>query len=408
MGAPAMTLARCVRGRLVNLPGPGPMPMPEPSLSTRLLLLPALCLTLAGCLQDQPAPAGAASGGLPAPAPAAVVSLGEQLFNDATLSSTGTQACASCHAAAAGFSDPDNMLPVSEGAVAGLFGQRNTPTAAYAAFVPPLGATLEDGERLWAGGLFHDGRADTLEQQAQKPFLNAVEMNNASPADVIARLRSSPVAVAFLAVYGAEALDPGQEDLAFERVAAAIAAFERTPAFAPFNSRFDDYIAGRGTLTPQELEGMAVFARPDKGNCAACHSMARGARGEPPLFTDFTYDNLGVPRNPDATYFAADFVDEGLAATLAARGEPGSEALRGKFRVPTLRNVARTAPYMHNGVFGSLREVIEFYNTRDTAPGRWGATEVPATVNHDELGNLGLTDRDIDALVAFLNTLSDR
>lgn len=368
----------------------------------RFALLPGLCLTLAGCLQDQPAVP-------PASAPAAALAgLGEQLFHDATLSSTGTQSCASCHDVATGFSDPDSALPVSEGAVGGRFGQRNTPTAAYAAFVPPLGFTIEDGEVLWAGGLFVDGRVDTLEQQAQKPFLNPVEMNNASPADVIARLRTSPMAAAFLAVYGADALDPGQEELAFDRVAAAIAAFERTPAFAPFSSRFDDYIAGRGALSAQELEGMAVFVRPDKGNCAACHTIARGPNGEPPLFTDFTYDNLGVPRSPDAAFFAADFVDEGLAATLAARDVAGSEALRGKFRVPTLRNIANSAPYMHNGVFTSLREVVEFYNTRDTAPGRWGATEVPATVNRNELGKLGLTERDTDALVAFLKTLSDR
>lgn len=372
----------------------------------RPLLVSCLCGLLAACLQEQSASAHGAA--VPAPAAVAVVGLGEQLFHDTSLSSSGTQACASCHDAAAGFSDPDAAPPVSEGAMAGLFGSRNTPTAAYAAFIPALGATLEDGAVLWAGGLFHDGRVDTLEQQAQQPFLNPVEMNNASAAAVIARLRTSPVATSFLAVYGADALDPGREDEAFARVASAIAAFERTPAFAPFNSRFDDYSAGRGSLTTQELEGMAVFVRADKGNCAACHSIARGPRGEPPLFTDFTYDNLGVPRNPDTTFFAADFVDDGLATTLAARGEASAAAQRGKFRVPTLRNVARSAPYMHNGVFSSLREVVEFYNTRDTAPGRWGATEVPATVNHDELGNLGLTDRDIDALVAFLNTLSDR
>lgn len=371
----------------------------------RLSLLVPAALLLAGCLQDQPAPAAAPT---TAPAATALAGLGEQLFHDTTLSSTGTQACASCHDVASGLADPDQGLPVSEGAVAGRFGSRNTPTASYAAFVPALGSTLEDGEVLWAGGLFHDGRVDSLEEQAQKPFLNPVEMDNASPADVIARLRTSPVAARFTAVFGADALDPGREDEAFGRVAQAIAAFERTPVFSPFNSRFDDYIAGRGTLSAEELEGMAVFVRPDKGNCAACHSIARGPNGEPPLFTDFTYDNLGVPRNPDTTYFAPGFTDDGLGAVLAARNVPGAAALRGKFRVPTLRNVARTAPYMHNGVFSSLREVVEFYNTRDTAPGRWGATEVPETVNHDELGNLGLTDRDIDALVAFLNTLSDR
>lgn len=377
----------------------------------RLLRLPAvlgLCGLLAACLQDQRAPAGA-----PAPASPALVTLGQTLFEDATLSANaahdgpGGQACASCHAAAQAFTDPDATLPVSEGAVAGRFGHRNTPTAAYAAFVPALGSTLDEGAVLWAGGLFVDGRVDSLEEQAGKPFLNSAEMNNDTVAELIDRLRASPSAVPFLAVFGADALDPGQEELAFRRMGQAIAAFERSPAVSPFNSRFDDFIAGRGALDPRELEGMAVFTRPDKGNCAACHVMARGPRGEPPLFTDFTYDNLGVPRNPDTAFFDVNFVDEALAATLAAKGLDGS-GLRGKFRVPTLRNIDRTAPYMHNGVFTSLREVVEFYNTRDTDPGRWGATEVPATVNRSELGNLRLNDREVDALVAFLKTLSDR
>lgn len=361
-------------------------------------------MLLGGCLKDQ----SPQTDGEETPVSAGLATLGEQLFHDQSLSSSGTQSCASCHDPATAFADPDQGLPVSEGAVAGRFGNRNTPTAAYAAFVPALGAALEDGEQLWAGGLFVDGRVDSLEEQAQKPFLNPAEMDNASPEDVIDRLRSSPVAASFRAVFGAESLDPGRETEAFAQVASAIAAFERTPALNRFNSRFDDYIAGRGTLSAEELEGMAVFVRPDKGNCAACHTISRGPAGEPPLFTDFTYDNLGVPRHPDTAFFAADFVDEGLAATLAARNEAGAAALRGKFRVPTLRNIEKTAPYMHNGVFTSLREVVEFYNTRDTAPGRWGATEVPATVNRDELGNLGLTERDTDALVAFLKTLSDR
>lgn len=373
--------------------------------SFRLPLLVALGLALAGCLQDAQAPAAA---GAPAPAVTALADLGDQLFHDVSLSSSGTQACASCHTDSAGFADPDNALPVSEGAVAGRFGTRNAPTASYAAFVPALGYTIEDGEVLWAGGLFHDGRVDSLEEQAQKPFLNAAEMDNASPADVIARLRASPASIAFRAVFGADALDPGNELRAFDQVARAIAAYERTPTFAPFNSRFDDYIAGRASLTPLELEGMAVFVRADKGNCAACHVITRGPAGEPPLFTDFTYDNLGVPRNADARFFTPGVADEGLAVTLRDRGIAGAAAMAGKYRVPTLRNIARTAPYMHNGVFTTLREVVEFYNTRDTDPARWGETEVPATVNRDELGNLRLTARDIDALVAFLDTLSDR
>ena len=369
----------------------------------RLALLAGCCAMLAGCLEEPSAPAPAT-----APAPAALVTLGEQLFRDVALSSSRTQSCASCHDAGTAFSDPDQGLPVSEGAVDGRFGTRNAPTATYAGFVPALASVIEDGDVLWSGGLFHDGRVDSLEAQTQKPFLNPDEMDNASAADVIIRLRGSATAVAFLQVFGGAALDPGNEAQAFDQVARAIAAFERSPALNRFNSRFDDYLAGRTALTAQELEGMAVFVRPDKGNCAACHVMARGPNGEPPLFTDFTYDNLGVPRHPNTALFDADFVDEGVATTLVARGGAGASLLRGKFRVPTLRNIAKTAPFMHNGVFTDLRQVVEFYNTRDTDPARWGETEVPATVNHDELGNLGLNNRDVDALVAFLNTLSDR
>lgn len=368
-----------------------------------------MCGLLSACLPtDQPTPAATAE------TPPALVQLGELLFSDATLSSNadhsgpGGQSCASCHVPAQAFTDPDTSRPVSAGSVAGRFGHRNAPTVAYAAFVPPLSATLEDGDVLWTGGLFLDGRVDSLEAQATQPFLNASEMNNASPAEVVARLRASPSATPFLQVFGADALDPGHEEQAFARIASAIAAYERTPAVSPFSSRFDDYLAGRGKLTAEELEGMAVFVRADKGNCAACHSMARGPAGQPPLFTDFSYDNLGVPRNADPTYFPPDFVDEGLGATLAARGVASADRFRGKFRVPTLRNIARTAPYMHNGVFTSLRQVIEFYSTRDSDPGRWGATEIPSTVNRTELGNLRLSDREINALVAFLQTLNDR
>lgn len=181
------------------------------------------------------------------------------------------------------------------------------------------------------------------------------------------------------------------------------AAFERTPLFHPFNSRFDRYQRGEASLNALELEGLGLFARTDKGNCAARHVMTVGANGEPPQFTDFTYDNMGTPSNP-----AIGLPDtEGLAATAKTGGNP---ALRGKFRVPSLRNVTLTAPYMHNGRFNDLRTVLEFYNTRDSDPERWaamGATEVPATVNREELGRLNLSPHELDAIEAFLHTLTD-
>lgn len=376
----------------------------------RKLLLLSLLIgpLLVGCMQDQKSPQPTPD----APASTELSSLGQALFEDTTLSANtdhsgpGNQSCASCHDKNQAFTDPDQTLPVSKGAVSGQFGTRNTPTAMYAAFVPSLNAQLEDGEVLWVGGLFLDGRVNTLEEQAQKPFLNPREMNNDSVTELINRLRASPNANRFRQVFGADALDPGQEEQAFMQLAQAIAAFERTPAFSPFSSKFDAYLTGRAQLSSFEQEGMSLFIRADKGNCAACHVMTRGPQGEPPLFTDFTFDNLGVPRHPDRQLFAADFVDEGIAPTLNTLGKDGA-AMRGKFKVATLRNIAKTAPYMHNGVFSDLRQVVEFYSTRDTDTQRWGETEVPETVNHDELGNLKLNDREIDAIVAFMNTLSD-
>jgi cytochrome c peroxidase len=353
---------------------------------------------LAGCLPEENTTVSANNS--PETPAATVVALGDVLFHDTHLSSDKNQACASCHDKSVAFSDPDKTIPVSKGSVTGLFGTRNTPSIAYAAFTPTLHQEIDEGDVLWVGGLFLDGRVSTLEEQAQKPFLNPVEMNNKDVNEVITNLRSSPSANMFRDVYGGDALDVGKEEQAFQQLTTAIAAFERTPQFSPFSSKFDFYLQGKAKFTTQELEGMSAFIRADKGNCAACHVIATSS-SQPSLFTDFTYDNIGVPRHPNRQFFAADFVDDGLMKTKEDAG------LRGKFKVASLRNVAKTAPYMHNGVFSSLREVLEFYNTRDTDPQRWGEAEVPTTVNHDELGNLKLSDRDIDAIVAFLNTLSD-
>lgn len=393
------------------------------TFSLRYGLPLALAISLAGCLEDQKAPT-------PAPEPAnanAMAALGKKLFNDTSLSANSDQSCASCHTAPASnaspffFTDPDTAVPVSEGSFDGsthLFGTRNSPTAAYTAFVPALHAELDEGDVLMVGGLFLDGRVDSLEEQASKPFFNPVEMNNATVTDLVNRLRNNSAHRAeFEAVFGAGSLvdtpaSDDDENQVLTQLTQAIAAFERTPEVSPFTSKFDYYLQGKAQLSAPELRGLSLFVRADKGNCAACHVMNRGANGQAPMFTDFTYDNLGVPRHPDRTKFAADFVDDGLAKTLRDKGltvvDPDS--VKGKFRVPTLRNIAKTAPYMHNGVFIDLRTVVEFYSTRDTDPQRWAAigdTEVPATVNHDELGKLGLGDREIDDIVAFMNTLSD-
>lgn len=347
--------------------------------------------------------------------------LGKLLFEDVNLSDPPGQACATCHGLGAGFADPDRSAPTSKGVRAGLFGDRNTPSAAYMAFSPKF--HFDETEEHYVGGQFWDGRAATLEEQAKGPFLNPLEMANSHAAQVVEKVRAAPYAPLFAEVFGASALaDPEQ---AYERIAEAIAAWERTPVFSPFSSKYDAWLAGRARLTAQERRGLALFEREDKANCAACHPIAKGPDGRGGLGTDFTYDNLGVPKNPANPFYrlaaahnpaGEAHVDLGLGGVVGKAGEYG------KFKVPTVRNVALTAPYMHNGYFETLRGVVDFYNTRDLKPrcpdaftaeadalrlGCWPRPEMVANVNTDELGNLRLTSKEVDDIVAFMQTLTD-
>jgi cytochrome c peroxidase len=191
------------------------------------------------------------------------------------------------------------------------------------------------------------------------------------------------------------------------KVGRAIAAFERSPEVSAFSSKFDGYLNGKVSLTALELKGMELFN--GKAKCSACHISS----GSSPLFTDFSYDNLGVPKNPANPYYNVDpdFIDWGLGGFLESIGDATSTDQMGKHKVPTLRNVDKRPgagfpkDYMHNGVFKSLKEVVHFYNTRDD--GSWPAPEVDVNINTTELGNLGLTGAEEDAIVAFMKTLSD-
>jgi cytochrome c peroxidase len=348
------------------------------------------------------------------------VALGRLLFFDASLSEPAGQSCAGCHDPALAFTDPDQTRPTSKGVHRERFGSRNTPTAMYMSFSPPF--HFDAKEEHYVGGQFWDGRAATLEEQAKEPFLNVVEMANPDKRAVVEKVRRAPYATLFERIYGKGALDDVEP--AYERIVGAIAAFERSAELQPFSSKYDAWLAGKAQLTGQELRGLKLYEDEKKGNCAACHPSQRGPKGEAPLFTDFTYDNLGVPRNPDNPFYAQDqrfnpdgraFVDKGLGGAVKQAGEDG------KFKVPTLRNIARTAPYMHNGYFKTLRGVVAFYNDRDARPACtgeaseaealrqhcWPAAEVPANVNTEELGDLKLTEQEVDDIVAFMRTLDD-
>lgn len=245
------------------------------------------------------------------------------------------------------------------------------------------------------------------------PFLNPVEQNNPSMETVLMKISASKYSVMWKDVYGSPLMWTTPEEIEdlYGKVALAVAAYEGSPEVNSFSSKFDYYLKGMVELTEEEAWGLELFNSEEKGKCALCHI----SEGDAPLFTDFTFDNLGVPKNPENPMYKTnpDFIDPGLGGFLATREEWAGMAAEnmGKHKVPTLRNVDKRPglgfpkDYTHNGALKSLKEVVHFYNTRDVEP--WPAPEVPENINTDELGNLGLTDREEDAIVAFMKTLSD-
>ncbi|MFO1021269.1 MAG: cytochrome c peroxidase [Planctomycetales bacterium] len=344
--------------------------------------------------------------------------LGKQIFFDPQLSNPVGQSCASCHHPATGFTGPQAKInlegAVMEGAVKGRFGKRKPPTVSYASFSPSFSRDPKSGDTT--GGQFWDGRAHTLTDQATGPLLNPLEQNNADAVALFKKLQHSSYRPLFEKVHGAGTLEDSPENVnqVLSRIAASLAAYESSHEVNPFSSKYDAYLAGQAKLSPSEARGLELFA--GKANCANCHPHKPGDDGSPPLFTDFTYDNLGIPRNrlnpfyrmpADINPDGEQHVDLGLYETVK------EQELRGAFKVPTLRNVDRrphpgfVKAYTHNGYFKSLKDVIHFYNLRDVRPGDFPPAEVPETVNHEELGNLKLTDAEENDLVAFLKTLTD-
>ncbi len=356
--------------------------------------------------------------------------LGENIFFDTNLSTPPGMSCATCHAPEVGFTGPDSVINettvVYPGVIHTRFGNRKPPTAAYGGESPEL---YQDEEGLWIGGMFWDGRAtgwtlgDPLAEQAQGPFLNPLEQNMPGAKQVCLAIRRSSYASIFEDVWGPGSLDCVKDvSGTYERIARSISAYEKSDEVNPFTSKYDSYLAGVVQLTEQETSGLELFN--GEAMCSACHISEPGPNGEPPLFTDFTYDNLGIPKNPDNPFYTMPrrwnpdgyaWVDVGLGGFLREAGYLvdvyGPEM--GKFKVPTLRNVdlrqseGFVKAFGHNGYFKSLEEITHFYNTRDVPGAGWPAPEYADTVNTDELGNLGLTPEEEAAIVAFMKTLSD-
>ncbi|KPL21654.1 MAG: cytochrome C [Phycisphaerae bacterium SM1_79] len=363
--------------------------------------------------------------------------LGKFLFFD-NISSPDSMSCATCHAPSVGWTGPipgiNKHGAVYRGAVPHRFGNRKPPSAGYATLSPILYYDEEEG--LFVGGNFWDGRAtgerlgNPAADQALGPFLNPVEQNNPDKRAVLEQIAASRYARLWEEVFGpGEPILETEADIErnYDRIGLAIAAYENSHEVNQFSSKYDYYLAGLAELSDEEVWGLKLFN--GKAMCSACHISEPGPDGEPPLFTDFTYDNLGVPKNPENPFYGmddvlledgtpinpegADWIDPGLGGFLQTRPEWQHLAAdnMGKHKVPTLRNVDKRPgkkfpkAYMHNGVFKSLEEVVHFYNTRDVED--WPPPEVPENVNRDELGDLGLTPEEEAAIVAFMKTLSD-
>jgi cytochrome c peroxidase len=352
---------------------------------------------------------------------APLVALGRAIFFDATLSEPAGTSCASCHDPRRAFSGQNGSTTgVPRGSRLDHQARRSSPSLLYLKYVPKFHDAREEGdpEPLPVGGLFWDGRVDTIAELVGQPLMNPDEMNNHDAAAVAQKLRAAPYAARFQQQFGD--MTDAERTLGF--IGKAVEAFLTTDDMAPFSSKFDHFVRGQGQLSMLELEGLKLFKDPTKGGCAGCHHVDESS-GDPSRspFTDYGYDAVAAPRNPELPTDRKP--DLGLCERSDRRTPSNAPSNCAMFRTASLRNVAQRTSYMHNGAFKSLRDAVAFYATRETDPRRWyrsGAKyeDVPAQYR----GNVNvtespynrragdppaLTDAEIDAIVAFLQTLTD-
>ena len=391
--------------------------------------------------------------------------LGKFLFFDENLSKNSNQSCATCHDPAVGYTGPDSAINVHGAVYPGsdlaLFGNRKPPAAAYAGESQLL--RYDDSLGSWMGGMFWDGRAtgevlgDPLAEQAKGPFLNPLEMALTSPDELCNKVKAGAYTALFNQVWGAGALDCTEAATVYDQIGISIAAYERSWEVNPYSSKFDLFwdkakskrldvtkiTTGNYTkyrrlgLSDTELYGLAMFNDPMAANCASCHSLQPGSKGYP-LFTDYSYDNLGMPRNLENPFYAnlaynpegTAWVDTGLGGYLETVQDPSAPQQMGKMKVPTLRNVDKrpfagfVKAYGHNGYFKSLEDVVRFYASRGMMGGMGGGgmggggmggggmmcggMTFPEPEVNQNLATLNMFRcRDQAYVVAFLKTLSD-
>jgi cytochrome c peroxidase len=367
-----------------------------------------------------------------------LVAMGRKLFFDPSLSASGKQSCASCHDPAHAYGSPNGRAVQFGGPGMDRLGFRNTPSLTYLHSPVPFTEHFYEAEPHSitgddegpTGGRTWDGRVNTGHDQALMPLLDANEMANHDLREILQRLTKTAYAGEFKALVSA----PGEnvyDDLraSIGWMTVALEAFESSPAdFHAFTSKYDAYLRDEAQLSPAEQRGLTLFNDMKKGNCASCHTSShKSPASHLPIFTDFGYVALAVPRNASLPANQdANFHDLGLCGPLRSDLDKRPEYC-GLFRTPSLRNVALRKSFFHNGAMHSLRDAVAFYATRDTDPARWYGrdgggrparyNDLPEAywknVNIDPPfkplanGKPRLNPREIDDIVAFLGTLSD-
>jgi cytochrome c peroxidase len=393
-----------------------------------------LAASITGCTSSHHAEAGRTPQ-ISLLSPAA--SVGKQLFFDPSLSASGKLACATCHDPRHAYGPPNDRAVQLGGPDLTRLGTRAVPSLRYTLDRTPRWThvkafseveQLTETDSVPTGGFAWDGRFDTLRAQALFPLLAPNEMANRSVSDFAARLAHTPYAGAFTAAFGKDIFrNPVQT---VEEAAYALERFElEDKSFHPFSSEFDAWMDGKVNPTAQQLRGKQLFDDPMRGNCSSCHRDDRGADGSHPIFTDFQFEALGVPRNSEIPANAnPGYFDMGLCGPLRTDAAGKEKTYCGLFKTPTLRNVTIRGAFFHNGRFHSLKEALRFYVQRDTNPDRWYPAEDGRVDKFDDLPsayhdnidvvdaplNLSLgqvpvwNDQNIEDVVAFLRTLEDR
>jgi cytochrome c peroxidase len=388
---------------------------------------------------EPPAPAVSARPPSPRaqpPEPSALARAGKRLFFDASLSASGKMSCATCHDPNHAYGPPDEREVELGGPNLDQPGTRAVPSLRYKEYTPAYSDLLDNPDGMSApgpgGGFTWDGRANTLAEQAALPLLSPIEMANANAEAVVTKLRAARYASELEQAFGHEAWSDSKAT--FEKALAALQAFQlEDPSFHPYTSKFDLHASNKigGDFTPAELRGFQVYADPKRGNCASCHFSGAGLGGSSGLFTDFSYEAIGVPRNPAlAQNHDPAFFDLGVCGPLRSDHVPernAPNAFCGMFKTPTLRNVSKRKAFFHNGVIHSLEDAIRFYNTRDTRPELWYPKKGGKVQKFDDLppayrknidgqmpldgrragSKAPLSDQNIKDLVCFIQTLED-